>query len=383
MASAFLVFSGSNDRAVLAFLRVLERCGERPCIVAWTAGDRVFRSRYRRYVVHTRESNVLDEEHFERCIEAVRRNSGTREFVVLPSSEYLNTFLLNHRGAVEAMGCRVPLVSRETYFQLTDKESAARMFAAGGYCIPAEYVSPRELRFPLVAKPRRNLGSGGRLLYPQFVGSAADFSRFQSRFDAPDFFFQEHVCGESFYLLFHLSRSSKTDVVYSQHNLLQQPGGKSILVAAGANLHETEFGRSTVEFLRKLGFHGLGMIEFIQRDGEMVFIEMNPRIWGPSQLCADDSIPMLESFIGEQLDRDAGRYVSRSRRSSLRRSYVWLGGIMQSLCRARLPVRLGNQPVWPTLIAHGLRDDVYLRRDSWRCFLYDFARAIAGVDNVG
>ena len=46
-AKAFLVFSGGNDRAVLAFLRALRSCGERACVVARTSSDPIFRTSFR------------------------------------------------------------------------------------------------------------------------------------------------------------------------------------------------------------------------------------------------------------------------------------------------------------------------------------------------
>ena len=67
------------------------------------------------------------------------------------------------------------------------------------------------------------------------------------------------------------------------------------------------------------------MVEMIQAEGHHVFIEMNPRIWGPVQFCIDQHQPILQAFIGECLHSDASRYLDRTPRIR-RKRYFWLGG---------------------------------------------------------
>ncbi len=317
-------------------------------------------------------------DNFALYVQEVRRIACDKELVVLPSSEYLNTFLVQNRSDIEALGCRIPLVNPATYFELTNKESAAELFSLNGFSVPRNYQLPIDAQYPLIAKPRRNVAKDSLLLYPQFLNSIGDLAEFKAKFDEAEFFFQERVRGRSLYLLFYLSPSSDHAVLYSQLNLLQQPGGKSILMAVSAALQETELAQRVVHLLRQQGFHGLGMIEFIQRAEDMIFIEMNPRIWGPVQLCVDNGIPILEAFIGDAIHDDPSHFLARRRKPKKPRHYAWLGGIAASLSGGRRPVRLDPKHSWSNLLFNCARNDVYLRQDSWRCFLYDLRKAVFG-----
>src|SRR5690606_28310251 len=94
---------------------------------------------------------------------------------------------------------------------------------------------------PLVAKPKTNVSADGCSLYPQLLLTRDELERFQAASDELEYFFQEFVRGDSVYLLFYIPRSGADAIVWSQRNLLQQPGGKSMICASPATLHETEF----------------------------------------------------------------------------------------------------------------------------------------------
>jgi hypothetical protein len=115
------------------------------------------------------------------------------------------------------------------------------------------------------------------------------------------------------------------------------------------------------------------MVEVVRAVNRGVFIEMNPRIWGPVQFCLDRRQPLLQAFIGEALHDDPMRFVDRQPRLR-RKRYFWLGGVLETL-------RAGKRPTWHTarralfpVILRNLASDIYLRKDSWRCFLHDVFR---------
>src|SRR3546814_5025111 len=74
-----------------------------------------------------------------------------------------------------------------------------------------------------------------------------------------------------------------------------------MLLAEPSSFHDSETAARIVEALRDANFHGLGMMEFIRAHDRDIFIEMNPRIWGPAQFCLDQAQPLLQAFIGEAL----------------------------------------------------------------------------------
>ena len=375
----FLVFSGGNDRAVLAFLRALSLCGQRALIVARTGTDRILRTRYRRDVVHVRETADLTLAIVQDCIGRARSKGSGEKLVILPSSEYFNHFLLQHRDRIEQLDCEIPLVNTAVYDLLTNKRSAAALFASAGVQIPAEVPTLDRMRLPLVAKPLRNVVPGGGTQYPVLLRTAADADRFMSTFTVEDFFFQELVEGESLYLLVHMARDHERVLLWSQRNLLQQPQGKSMLLAEPCGLHEQPIAARLVDVLRAARFSGLGMIEMIRDGDRLVFIEMNPRIWGPIQFCLDQGRPLLQAFIGECLHGDPERYADRHPR---RRSYYcWFGGLLDTLYSHARPDWHANRLSWLNLTRICAGSDVYLRADSWRCFFSEIGQSMFKVMN--
>jgi len=374
---SFLVFSGGNDRAIIGFLRALRLCGKRAHVIARTKDDRILRSGFRRDVKWVRPTHDLSLEIFSESVRRARADAGEAMLVVLPSTEYFNTFLLCHRREIEEMGCQIPLVQASLYAQLTEKRSAADFFSTAGLAVPHEISVPETCKPPVVAKPLRNVSAAGQSLYPHLLHTRAELEAFFATRDAKDYFFQEYVRGDSLYLLFHLSRTEGHDFTWSQHNLLQQPDGKSMLLAEPSDFHGSETAARLVRALRNAGFHGLGMVEVIRAADRDVFIEMNPRIWGPVQFCLDQQRPLLQAFIGEALHDDPRRFAD-SRPRLRRKRYFWLGGLLETL-------RAGKRPAWHTasralfpVILRNLASDVYLRKDSWRCFLHDVFRASQG-----
>lgn len=375
----FLVPSGYNFRAVLAFCRALEQAGHVPAVVACTAEDPIFNTRFAAAVVFTRAGRSLEVDDFAAAVAAARAGRGATRCVLAPASEYLVRWALRHRGELAAAGCELPLPDEAAYLRVTDKASFTAFCRQRGLPVPEE--RPDASRLPCVAKPRWNVAPDGTSLYPWLLRTREEVLRFECETQPEHFFFQEWVDGRSLYLFFHLPRRGRA-TVFSQENLAQQPGGKSVLLARVARLHEDA---REVAFwedaLRAAGFHGVVMLELRQRDdGECVLIEANPRLWGPLQLCADACPPLLRGYIDEHLGcavtaRPAGAIRSRG-------LYCWSGGFA-----AGDPVWHGTKPRrgWLARLRYAAAD-VYLRPDSWRQFLHewrgaardDSARPVAG-----
>ncbi|MGH8040542.1 MAG: hypothetical protein ACREPN_00680 [Rudaea sp.] len=375
---SFLVFSGGNDRAVLGFLRALRLCGERASIVARTRNDKILRTRFRADVNWIRDSHDLTLDIFKQCLQHVREAVGQRGLLVLPSTEYFNTFLLQNRSEIERMGCEIPLVDASIYNLLTGKRTATDFFGTADIAVPRELSASTDLQPPLVAKPLHNVSDAGRSLYPQLLETHSQVAAFRASNDIGEYFFQEYVRGENLYLLFFLARDGKCDLIWSQRNILQQPNGKSMLLAERADFHRSTTAARMVEGLRAVGFWGLGMIEVIRTARGDIFIEMNPRIWGPVQFCLDQNQPLLQAFIGQTLYGDALRFIGTlpDGNPPRRNKYFWFGGLAATLA-AR------GKPVWHTarrslfkIVLGTLLDDVFLRMDSWRCFFYESISAL-------
>jgi hypothetical protein len=163
-----MVFSGYNIRGVVAFCRWAKEHKVDYCVIARSAEDPIFLTRYRSRVAVVRSSSALGPEELLGWAELLRKQTASQKVLILPSTEYLNRTLLAHRDVLEAGGCVVPLVGVELYEKLSNKESFARTCADHGICIPVEFPS-LPLQVPFVAKPRAYAAASGRQLIPQLI----------------------------------------------------------------------------------------------------------------------------------------------------------------------------------------------------------------------
>ncbi|MDE1181277.1 ATP-grasp domain-containing protein [Paraburkholderia sp.] len=362
----FLIFSGTNDRAVMALLRAMTRLGERVAIVARSRHDHILSSAYRKHVLATRENDVLSVPLIEHYVEQAKRTTHAGAVTLVPISEYFNTFLLQNRAAIEAIdGCRVPLVDPATYASVSNKRSAIDYFARFGINYPKALARFDAASVPFVAKPHRNV-EGSKVLYPVLVKTAADLTAFEADQNPAHYFYQQFVTGQSFYLLCYFARSGK---VYStsQHNLAQQPGGKSIVYAKTSDFHTHPVSLRTIDALKSAGFHGFAMVEFIVNDRGAFFIEMNPRPWGPLDLCLNHDCGLVEAFVGDWATGDPQTYQTQRLSTSKRAAYLWTGGIVDTWRKRRSVVhQYGSERSLIREVINNMRHDVYLGKDSWR-----------------
>ena len=370
MKSIFLIFSGKNDRACYALARAIARRGERLAIVAMTNDDKMLLGTYRKYVVSVRPCTDLSFAVFEHHVNLVRRATGIARIILLPTSEYFSTFLLENRQIIETeLGCVIPLPATDVYARLTNKQTATDFFSDRGIDVPQELTDIDAIKVPFVAKPKKNIVSG-LSLYPVLVEDETDLMTLQAASPLNCYFFQKFVTGRSFYILAYIARD-RSVFLASQENLAQQPNGKSVVLAIASDFHQSATSQRAIEAIVEIGFCGFVMLEFIVQGEEAFFIELNPRAWGPMNLCLDNQSNIIEAFIGDWAYGDPNRFAFDK---SAKPRYLWLGGIIQSL---RQHGKIDHRGISvATVIYQVLRSmfsDVYLRRDSWRVFLREIA----------
>lgn len=365
-ARAFLIFSGANPRAIVAFCREMERLGQAVNIIARTPQDFIFKTKYRRYVLATRRLDALDSDDLRRCIIESRQKSGVSRFIICPTSEYFNAFALNHLSFFAELDCEVALVNQAIYQTVSNKSSCSALCQKNGIDIP-QRVAMTHVAPPIVAKPLMNINAQGKSLYPHLIDDEEKLAQFHANENLTDFYFEEYITGPSFYLLFYLARDGKVHK-FSQKNIAQQANGKSMVMAQSDDLHETAVADQFATMLQAIGFHGLVMIDLMkQREtGRFVFIEMNPRFWGPSQLMVDAHSDILAAFIGDYLFEDSARF---ARSAPQKARYLWLGGCLANAAHGESLKWHIVRPRWTAVfILRRLFNDVYLRRDTLRFF---------------
>lgn len=291
MKVKFVVFSGYNIRALIAFFRTLTRKHIEFDIIACTNEDFIFHTSYAKNVAYTRQSRELMIDEITLILQRIKAKSGDVEaYYILPSSEFLNRFLLRNREVIEELGFSIPLVEEDVYELLSDKRSFGELCEKNSIKIPEEIK-----QIPMVAKPKKYFSTDSRAIAPYLILNEEEYTQFKDKENEEDFFFQRYISGESIYLLCYFYKDGTVDT-FSQRNLMQQTGGKSIIAAEYSNFWTTEEAEKYILMLKKLNYRGLIMIE-IRKEKFYYMIEANPRIWGPSQFLVDSEANLLESML--------------------------------------------------------------------------------------
>jgi predicted ATP-grasp superfamily ATP-dependent carboligase len=226
----------------------------------------------------------------------VLKKTGSQAGFIAPSTEALNRFLLEHRAAFEAINCVIPLIDKDLYEKLSDKYAFCRLCEQHAITIPKESPNMEELVVPFVAKPKTYFTKSRRFSPHLFCRKQTNI-RFSQTYQPTDFYYQQYITGESYYLLYYVDRQGKV-YAFSQQNLLQQPHGKSIVAAKTSTVHEKPISQAYESMLLTIGFRGLIMIE-IKKEGDTYYmIEANPRFWGPSQLLSSQHEFFHRIFVG-------------------------------------------------------------------------------------
>jgi predicted ATP-grasp superfamily ATP-dependent carboligase len=362
-----LILSGYNIRAVVAFCRWAGAHGIACHLVARDAGDPIFLTAYRERVLLTRTSAALTVADIAAWIAELRGHHGYRDVLLLPSTEFLNRFMLAQRAALEAAGAIVPLCDAALYQRLSDKYSFGQLCADAGIPVPAEHAALPDT-FPFVAKPRSYAAISARQLKPYLIHDAAGLARFRRHEDPADYYYQQFVTGRSLYLLAYCPRNG-APVLFSQENLIQQKDGGSIILARVDDFHHQPQAAAYVELLASTGFHGLVMIEVRQdpKSGQCYMIEANPRLWGPMQLVVDHAAGIFDAFL-----RDYGFEPADHAVQAPGGLYFWCGGLADGADA----VYHGFSPAQFTDHDHSiLRSSLVLRDDTMPLFRHELAPA--------
>ena len=370
----FLIFSGYNERAIVALCRELASMGRPFSIIA--AGDRdpIFRTAYRSNVAAIRAVTALDAADLDRCIRRTQAAHPGDRWVIAPTSEFLNHHVLAHREWFASRRCEIPLVDASCYARVTNKASFRALCEQAGIAVPplVDFQGdPGAGAYPFVAKPRANVSTDGRSLYPALIHSADEWTRQRDALGSlDDYYFETLIDGSSHYLLYYLPADASAPAFrWSQRNLLQQPNGKSMVLAVSDDLHLAPISDRVINMLRGTGFHGLAMVEVIRHHDDYVAIELNPRLWGPLQLLRNSGSHLIRAFVEDALD---GRITSADPRAGHAASYLWLGGLQPGMTWHCRPPRYPWLWLTPRLVG-----DVYLRRDTVGLFIDECVRRAA------
>lgn len=364
---ATIIFSGSNERAVISFCRFAISRNLKFYIIANGHDDSIFLTQYKSNVVFIREKNVLKVDVLLDVCELIKERFDFKQYFVLPSTEYLNRFLLLNRSILNKNNVSFGLCNSELYNKISNK------YEFGKLCELYEIKTPIEFKFrpkklPYIVKPKGYFDSENNVSSkPLIIRNKEDEFVFDSLKNKGDYFFQEYVNGKSIYLLFHFSKNGKYSI-YSQENFIQQTNGGSMIFALSKNLHKNmDLVSKYIDMFTEEGFSGLVMVEVKEYKNEYYMIEANPRLWGPSQLILDSGMNLFDCFALEN-ELTALAEVDVEYKTNV--AYFWSGGLADSdyKCK-RFETHNYNVSLFLENYSEYLKNEVYLKNDTIEIYL--------------
>lgn len=370
-SALLLIFTGYNPRAVIAFLRTLEKNHiSNYALIASSDDDLIFKTVYKKKVTYIRKNRQLDLKEICYLVNYIRKKLNMDKIFIIPSTEALNRFILKNRIILEQYGCIIPLVDEKLYIQISDKESFCKLCKKYLLLIPDEVLLKNYYTEPFVAKPRKYASVKGEVLSPVLVKDEDDFVRFMDKYNTDDFIFQEYINGESYYLMYYFS-TDKDVFCLSQKNLIQQLGGKSIIAACYSRMHlEEAIANKYIELFLSIGFEGLVMVELRKNKKGYYMIEANPRLWGPSQLFCDSGYNLFEYFL-----HDYGFLKKIPKRDiDYTAKYFWSGGASEKLLDNKDCIwHWDNENIFRKYKSQFLKSDIYFRNDTLGIYKYELS----------
>jgi predicted ATP-grasp superfamily ATP-dependent carboligase len=360
-----IVFSGYNQRAVIAFLRTLEKNKILYGIVAASKNDTIYDTEYKRKIITVRTVKELEINDFINYINFFKEQIKADEYLIAPSTEALNRFLLSNRQILETLELTIPIVSKEIYEIISDKYCFSNLCLEYGINVPHQYSDIDYLNLPFVAKPKKYFSGNGIAYSPILVFSELEKKEFFMHYNEDDFYFQEFISGKSYYLLYYFHNSGEV-YKFSQMNIIQQPDGKSIVYAVSSDVHLTEESIKYENLFKSIHYTGFVMVEIMEQNGINYMIEANPRFWGPSQLFVDANFNFFEAFLN-----DIGFLVNTPQFSGNINScsYFWFGGIVGTLkTYKKLKCHSENEDFIFENLPQLINSDIYRRRDTLNIF---------------
>lgn len=363
-----VIFSGYNFRAVIAICRYLTLQNIRGYIVANGENDPIYQTIYKDWVVYTRKNNVLSISSCQDCFITILSVTMADSLLILPTSEYLNRFLL--KNILYFKHVELPIVDIDLYQQVSDKKAFKLICKDNNILTPKE-VQHNKHQPPFVAKRKCYPTEKNSRIKPYLILNSTDYVDFINNENADDFYFEEYILGKSYYLLYSFDKLGNYKF-YSQQNIIQQSDGRSIIGAKESDTNLTEIGVIFVKLFQKLNFFGLVMVEIMALHGKFYMIEANPRFWGPMQFVVDNSPDILDMFFSSN-----GIPTKPLKNKNIKKDYFWYGGYVSELMKNK-PVKFYEEHSPTTLdkslLIRWLRSDIFLQNDTLEYFYMELNR---------
>ncbi|ERP30806.1 ATP-grasp domain-containing protein [Chitinivibrio alkaliphilus] len=364
--NAVIIFSGENQRGIIAFCRYASKFDIPFYIITSGEKDSIYLTDYSKKVVGQRKNKGLVYDEIFTILKEVMERCRINEGFVLPSTEDLNSLLFDKRKELQSCNIYLPLVDKEIYDQVGNKRTFTKICASKGLGIPKEFEDVAEISYPFVLKPNKTFGNDkSEKLTPLIITNEDQLKKKLPGIDLEDYFLQEFIEGNSHYLLLYISKKDN-HIKYAQENIIQQQDGASMVAAVPSDLYKEELADKYIDLLKGLNFYGLVMVELKYWNNQFYMIEANPRLWGPSQFFVDANVPIFGEFLIE-----LGFKLEDNSRLNEEAKYFWFGGVMENYQYGKqltfyntynAELLVDELPLW-------LTHDLYRRNDTKEIFV--------------
>lgn len=362
-----VIFSGYNDRAVISFIRTLEKKKIRYAVIARDNSDLIFKTKYKDNVLITRSSPSLEINFVEDALNFVKKKFNANEVLLAPSTETLIRFFLKYQAELNKINAIMPVVSQSLYELISNKKSFSDLCLQYDINVPKEFADYNSTIPPFVAKPKEYESNGNKIYNPVLIFNKKQKDDFAKCHDITAFYYQEYIEGKSKYLLYYFDQNGIA-YKFSQENIMQQGEGKSMLAAKTSDYHLNEISVKFEHLFKSENFFGLVMVELKIYDNKDYMIEANPRFWGPSQLFVDANANFFEALL-----YDYGFIYSRpSFKKTKDTSYFWFGGFYKSITNGQASTICTYEDFLK--LDKWITNDVYKREDTIDVFLEELTK---------
>ena len=179
----------------------------------------------------------------------------------------------------------------DTYMVMHTKDSLMNLAKTLFIKIPKNYNVLNSIVLPCVAKPKTSSSSKGVF----YLKNQKDLEKFK-RETRENYIYQEYIqgigCGYSIYCI-----DGKIIKEYGHRRIAEFP------VTGGSSVYRTTFNHPNMKIiaqkiLGQLSWTGFVMFEFkLTTEGELVLIEINPRIWGSINQALSNGVNLFEPIL--------------------------------------------------------------------------------------
>lgn len=254
--------------------------------------------------------------------------------VLYPMDDYSMKAVVENRKEMEKI-CNFAIPSAEDFNRAYDKGKAVETARNAGVECPRttvpESVDDLEdaisgLDFPLVIKPARSSGSRGIRIVKEKRDFAELYIQIHEKYPFP--LIQEYIpVREKYDVCLIYNRESRLRASFTQReirNFPQGTGPSTVQESVVSPLVE----KAALKIMENYKWQGVVELEFLvdERNGRIVFMEINPRFWASLELAVLSGVNFPYLYYNISIDNDCEKISGY--KSGVKTRWLWPGDIL-------------------------------------------------------